>query len=208
MKKRIVFLLFFMFAASVCFANVIIKVRAVNPLDKNAVAPIHYFLPKEITPKDVVNHRVIFSESRSEEEIPEISEFEINYDETQGIYYVDQKIELLPKEIATLEVEVKDVWFIDENAILDLKEEVKNIEMLMEKDSSKKTDTVLDLRDEISNEINKISKKQKIFTINQVGVNKHIEVYRENIYSLDQLFLDVSMLKDLIKSVNKKEENL
>jgi len=105
-------------------ANVIIKVRALNPLDSQESAVINYPLPKEITETDILSQKITYSMDHSEDEVPPSASFKISFDETKGEYYIDETVVLRAKEVVTLEVHVKDVWIIKTSHIEQLKQNV------------------------------------------------------------------------------------
>ena len=49
--------LFLSFSSSDAYANIIIKVRALNPLETEEVASISYPLPEEVSPSDIITKK-------------------------------------------------------------------------------------------------------------------------------------------------------
>jgi len=187
-------------------AGVVIKVRAINPLNVETVAPIKYPLPKEITPDDIIAKRMRFSGKRPEEggeggdreNNAGTTDFKITYDKKEKYYYVDHDVTLAPKEIVTLEVEVKDVWSIQEKEIEDLRKEVEGGE-------SAESETAIALQEEIFKALDQIAASQAQNTVAKVGVEKHIKAYGKNMDMFRQAKMDVKMLKKLIKRAKKSK---
>src|SRR3989339_835274 len=83
-------------------ASVTLRVVAVNPSeDSNQTVPIKVYLPVEIKPEDVIYRE----------------DLDIAYDTQQGSYYVFGDYELKPKEVLEKEIELKDLWVIEEPQI-------------------------------------------------------------------------------------------
>lgn len=104
-------------------AGVVIKVRALNPLAAEETAKVHYPLPAEIKETDILGQKVTFSLERPEEEEPRKTQLNFSVDEKTGGLYVDDKVVLSPKEVMTLEIDVRDVWVIAPEEIDGLRQE-------------------------------------------------------------------------------------
>ncbi len=212
-------------------AEVVIKIRAINPLEIEAVAPIRYPLPQEVTPQDVIAKRIRFSGSSpalrrtGDKELPAVADsavvrpgspqeepdaagpralqeadFKIKYDKKNGYYYVDLEVMLAPREIVTLEVEVKDVWNIPQEKIDALRAEV---DALLAKEEVL-NETAAALKEEIGKALDQIIKGQQQGTVARVGVESHIKVYEKNREMLHQAEMDKKMLQNLLKKAKGK----
>jgi hypothetical protein len=106
-------------------AGVVIKVRALNPLETRESVILHYPLPAEITQNDILKQKITYSLDHSEDEEPPKAQFKVSYDEEEKVYFIDDEVTLLPREVVTLEVHVKDVWVIEEERIEALRREVE-----------------------------------------------------------------------------------
>ena len=106
-------------------AGVVIKVRALNPLETRESVILHYPLPAEITQNDILKQRITYSLDHGADEEPPKSQFKVSYDEEEKVYFIDDEVTLLPREVVTLEVHVKDVWVIEEERIEALRREVE-----------------------------------------------------------------------------------
>jgi len=93
-------------------ASVTLRVVAVNPSeDSNQTVPIKVYLPVEIKPEDVIYRE----------------DLDIAYDTQQGSYYVFGDYELKPKEVLEKEIELKDIWVIEEAQIAAWREDADEI---------------------------------------------------------------------------------
>ena len=108
-------------------AGVVIKVRALNPLDTQESVTIHYPLPPEITQDYILRRKITYSLDHSEDEEPPKSEFNVSYSEEEGTYFIDDEVTLLPREVVTLEVHVKDIWVIPAERVQSLRQEVETL---------------------------------------------------------------------------------
>jgi hypothetical protein len=108
-------------------AGVVIKVRALNPLDTQESVTIHYPLPQELTQEDILQRKITYSLDHSEDEEPPKSEFNVSYSEDEGAYFIDDEVTLLPREVVTLEVHVNDVWVIPVGRVQSLRDEVEKL---------------------------------------------------------------------------------
>ena len=131
MRKTIVPLLFAgiimaCWQVSMVSADVVIKVRALNPLDTKETAVINYPLPKEISKENILKQKITYSLDHSQDEEPPKASFKISFDEIEGGYYIDDEVFLLPKEVVTLEVHVEDVWAIEKSQIAELRDSSGN----------------------------------------------------------------------------------
>lgn len=199
MNKKIFFIrvLSFLIAAilyplSAIYADeVILKIRAVNPLKKEAPTPIKEYLPKGATPNDIIGKK---------------SDLAVDYDKEKGLYYVEGKMMLRPKEVLTLEVTIKDVWIIPDDKIEGMKNEAEGAVLGLSRVpniAEGPAETAVALKDEILKELNKITERQKRNTIAKVGAERHISEYWEDIDSLKKAETDIRMLKNLL--AKKKE---
>ncbi len=216
-------------------AQVVIKIRAINPLSEEAVAPIHYPLPSQVKPSDIIAKRMKFNSPhlpqdalRGGEEAPaaippreisskfpglspgnaphstgrvEETDFAVKYDKSTKQYYVDHEIKLAPREIVTLEVEVKDVWVIPNEQLEELKAQVEAMTAVHEP----LDETAEALKTGIFDALDQIVRSQADDTVRRVGVETHIKAYEKNQEMLRQVEMDKKMLGNLLKKAKRKE---
>lgn len=84
-----------------------ISIVAVNPSsEKMQVVPIRIDLPTEVTPKDVLDR----------------GELKLEFDDKRSIYYVYKKsVELQPKQTRIFRVTIRDLWFVKQGELDDLR---------------------------------------------------------------------------------------
>jgi hypothetical protein len=98
-------------------ASIILRLMAVNPADLEQAVPIKVYLPLEVKPEDVIYK----------------GDLGVAYDAQQGSYYVFGEYQLKPKETLEKEIEIRDVWLIDQSQIALIRQEAKEILSAFEK---------------------------------------------------------------------------
>lgn len=222
--STILLALFTGFCVTTAEGAVVIKVRAINPLEEEAPVTIHYPLPAGLTPEDVLAKRVARGKGLA---VP--ADFEINFGEDEKVYFVDYLITLAPKEIVVLEVEAKDIWTVPQKTIDGLKEQVEDLlkapppseEFVSEearpgRGSPKIPEflaaaagpdpVALKLKEEISRQLEEIIENQKVTAITQVGALGHIEAYQKNRETLQQVGMDITMLRNMIAAAQETQQ--
>jgi len=116
-----------------------------------------------------------------------------------------------PKEVVTLEVHVEDVWAIENSQIEELRNEVDGLlqaweEELLEdeagEDKDEKEETkefALMMKKEILRGLDQIIERQNKNRIIDVGVERHIAAYEDNMDELRQVQQDIVLLANLIQ---------
>ena len=210
-KLVLIWVFVFSWQAGMIYADVIIKVRALNPLNTKETAVIYYPLPKEISKENILKQKITYSLDHSQDEEPLKTTFQISFDEEKGEYYIDDEIFLLPKEVVTLEVHVEDVWGIERAKIEELRDEVGGLlkaweegspevqsgEEAVAKEETKEFAVMMKL--EILNGLDKILERQEKNQIINVGVERHIMAYEDNMDELRQVQQDIVLLANLIQ---------
>jgi hypothetical protein len=210
-------------------AGVVIKVRALNPLDSQEAVLINYPLPVEITRDDILDQKITYSLDHSEDEEPPKSKFQVTFHEEEGSYYIEDEVTLLPREVVTLEVHVKDIWTIDRSRIEALRREVEDLlsawdleddepgeeglndiangeeslegneEEGEESGDAETKETALMMKEEILASLDGIIAGQEANSILNVGVERHISSYNDNIRDLLQVQQDIALLVELMQ---------
>ncbi len=164
--------------SSAVAAEVVLKIRAVNPLTAPAETLVKEYLPKGVTAKDVINK----------------GKFRIEYDKAKDLYYAEQKVTLKPKEVLALQVEVKDVWIIPAKKINELRAEAKKVfaSKLRDPKGSKTAD---DLFAQINKTLDKVEARQPLNTITKAGAEAHMEEYWKDVESIKQAESDIKLMK-------------
>ncbi len=166
------------------WANVNINLVAVNGSEEKKDYPIHYDLPRELTPEDIVN----------------AGKLNIDYDINKEVYFVHGTVELGPKESKTVKIEVKDVWMIDPEEIEVLKKQIEdNVKFL---EGTKYYAAAEILGNDMTGRLDYIVGQQKTFTDN---VARRIEEYRSHRAILNEIRKN-AFSSDYFQSTYEPEE--
>ena len=172
--------------------DVVLKIRAVNPLQKAAETQIKEYLPKGATDRDIINK----------------GNFKVAFDKGKDLYYVEQKVPLKPKEVKIFEVVLKDVWVVTAEKIGSLKKDAAMVYAVKPADPSS-AKIAASLYDQINKNLDKIAARQTQNTLILIGPDKHMEEYWKDVDSLKQAETDIKMLKTLLEKkpeAPKKQE--
>ena len=173
-------------AATAAEAGVILKMTAVNPSQyESRDVSVKSYLPSGVKPEDIINK----------------GELEVEYDVKQGKYYVFKDVRLSPEESVTYEIEVEDIWKIDEAYLASLTAHAKDLS-----DKLRRTEysTVASKLDEmVSADAVTILKKQDAASTDKVAPVDHINAYEANKALLDKIRKDVGTMENLVIGLGK-----
>lgn len=193
----IILLVLFMGFVGTAECGVVIKVRAINPLEEEAPVTIHYPLPAGITTEDVIGKRVTRGKGPARP-----ADFQINFDETEKLYFVDHEITLAPKEIIVLEVEAKDIWTVPQKTIDDLRSQAEDLVKARPRGEGEEDvapdPVAVKLKEEIFRQLDQVVEAQEAGGISRAGVQGHIEAYQKNRETLQQVGMDITMLRNML----------
>jgi hypothetical protein len=189
------FILFLVFLSAVCcppflFAkNIVIKVRAANPLETKAKTEMKAYLPQGATPKDVEQD----------------DGFKFFYDKEEKAYYGTKKIKMKPKEVAVGKIVLSDIWKIDPEAWKASNEKLIALEARIQKlpDPS----TAQALQDEIRRNLSETIRREAAMTIDRVGAEKHIQEFSKTSKIMKQVEEDLEVLETLVRRAEKAAKN-
>lgn len=194
----IILLVLFMGFAGTAECGVVIKVRAINPLDEEVPVTIHYPLPGGLTAEDVIGKRLARGSGKG---LSEPEDFQINFVEGEKAYFIDHQMTLAPKEIVVLEVEARDVWTVPQKTIDELKNQAESLVKMQPRgegeEESGPDPVAVKLKEEISRELGQVLQAQKESGITQVGAQGHIKAYQKNREILQQVGMDLTMLRNM-----------
>ena len=173
-------------STSLSSGSLVVNVVAANPSStKPQTTRVKVFLPKEVTPNDVID----------------LGGLDIEFDATKSIYYVFRdEIELAPKEIRVYKVEIEDIWFVSQTSIDIMKmRATKLAEALEGSEYEKDTNKIVD---DIYNGLDEIVRVQ-----NDIGLSReqHIGAYRVNIKKMEEY---KSSLTDVEKLMIKRPDQI
>ncbi len=165
------------------YAGITLRLVAVNPANSEQTVPVKVYLPVETKPEDVLAK----------------DDLEIGYDTQQGSYYVHGEYTLKPKEVLEKEIEIKDIWVIDESQIGLLRQDAKSVV-----DEFKKTgyaEKAALIYQGIDKKLQEVSEMQKA---SAVSPGYHISNYRNSIGLLNSAKADLVAAKTLLAEVSPK----
>jgi hypothetical protein len=183
LKRRGIFILAFMmlsvtFVFNNAMASVVLKIIATNPSENNARrVPIKVYLPKEAKPEDVIDKR----------------DLQVGYDSQQGSYYVYGSYELEPLQVVERDIELRDVWIIEEAELTSIAAEAEKIkELLKDSEFTQRSDF---LTNSIISKINEIENRQAGSSTNP---EEHISEYRYNLELLKSAKTDLAVARSML----------
>jgi len=186
MKIRTFAFIFFVFGLLFyipAWAEITLRLKAVNPADSEKTVSIKTYLPLEVKPEDVIYK----------------DDLEIVYDTQQGSYYVYGEYQLKAKEVLEKEIELKDIWVIDPTQIVMVRRDAKAI-----LDDFKKTDyfdRAKLLYDGIEKKLKEIEAMQDL---SSAGPDYKISNYRTSLSLLNSAKADLVAAKTLLSEVAPK----
>ncbi len=182
--KFFCFLVFLFLSFSISEASITLRVVAVNPSEEiGQPASIKVYLPLEVKPEDIIYK----------------GDLEIAYDTQQGSYYVFGDYDLKPQEVLEKEVEIKDVWVVEDTQILALRKEAKDIFGVFEK--TVYAEKAASLAKNIEKKLKEIEDMQKIPVANP---SQHISDYRYCRNLLNSVKSDLVAAKTLLAEAEPK----
>lgn len=183
--KRLFLILFFCFVLflGVAQAGITLRLVAVNPSDNEQTVPVKVYLPMETKPEDI-----IYKE-----------DLEVGYDTQQGSYYVHGEYTLKPKEVLEKEIELKDIWVIDEAQIALLRQEASS--MFEEFKKTGYAEKAAVIYQGVEKKLKEISDMQKV---SSVSPGYHISNYRNSLSLLNSVKADLLAGKTLLAEVSPK----
>lgn len=166
------------------FASITLRVVAVNPSEESEqTVPIKVYLPLEIKPEHVINK----------------ADLDIAYDTQQGSYYMAGEYSLKPKEVLEKEIELKDIWIIEQKIIDDLRKEAKETFAGFDKTIYQEKAKVL--YSSIEKKLQEVERIQKVPVPNP---SQHISDYRYCDGVLNSVKADLVSAKTMLAEVSPK----
>ena len=160
------------------YKSVAIKAIIINPSESQTkIVPFKIYLPKEAKPE-----HVLFK-----------GELTVAYDTQQGSYYVHNNYEMKPKESKVIEIEMKDIWTIKLDELVQLRREAKKIYALLK--NTEFSDRAKYLVEEIEENLDTIEEKQETKAVNP---EVHISNYRDNLKLLDEIKKNLALTRTLL----------
>jgi hypothetical protein len=182
MGRRGLFALFIMFFVvlhtGMVWANVVLKVVAVNPSkEQQQGVTVKALLPKEVKPGDVVDS----------------VDLQVIYDAQENCYVAYGRFDLGPGETLERTIEIRDIWVIPNTEIEAVKKDLDKLSDLLE--DTRFSDRRAFLRNSIESKLNQIIESQKESPPNPEQL---ISRYRENLSILESAKADLILLRSLL----------
>ena len=158
----------FAVVSSAYAGKVKLKLSAVNPRDNEDSIEMRADLPSRVTTNDIIS----------------LGGMELRYDVKNDIYYVYEKIEFANKGLVEREIELDDIWQIEDKEITALEKKATELaDMLSGSKYSEKSAAELE---QIKEKTEKLKKSQAENSVSKVSVIKHIQAYETNLKDLQQ----------------------
>jgi len=154
------------------------SVVVVNPSALKKVIPVRIDLPREVTPKDVLD----------------TGGLALEYDDSRANYYVyKENVELAPKKTRVFEVVLRDVWFIPQEQLDSLKDYTRLvIDKLKDTDYYK---TSKPLADSIVTRLDEVAAMQNDDSLSR---KSYIGAYRLNLQAVGKIKEQLDRLEKIL----------
>jgi diguanylate cyclase (GGDEF)-like protein len=184
---------FTLLGAASGYASVTLKISTSNPSSFEAKEiPLKSYLPKGIQSDDVID----------------AGGLEVGYDDEREQCYVHKSLTLASKDSVTFEVEIEDIWLIEQGELDAL--EIAADSLAIELRDTQYAEVVLEIQKNIREKIATIQNQQESALVYKVGPTEHIAAYDANRAMLVVIQGNINDLKRLLSVVNEEkgaEEN-
>lgn len=169
-------------------ASIVLKAAIVNPSpDIEKEIELKVPLPKEVRPEHIISS----------------GDLEVHFDPQKSVYYVYKSFMVPPKGSVVREVEIEDIWVINEyKELTPLAEEAERTWIICK--NSKLANQAGFLKNDIDSKLNQIIQAQSKTALNP---QVHISDYRKNLERLLEIKADVESLNQIagrIKPISGK----
>ena len=167
-------------------ASVTLKVSASNPSEfQEQTLTVKSYLPKGIRPENVMN----------------AGGLDIGYDIKKGQCYVHQELVLPPKESVTFNVEIEDIWLVNEEELERQRNYTYKLrDQLLKSDYAETAKAVVG---EIEAKIQSVLDKQEENLIEKVPPIEHIGAYELNQETIGEIREDIGILESMVMALLK-----
>lgn len=167
--------------------TVVLNIRARNPSTYQAQEiEVKSYLPKGLNRDDVLT----------------AEELEIVYDDLKEQYMVTADVTLEPEETKTFEVEIRDIWLVDEDVLATFGQRAKEVAEKL--DGQAYEIEAANILERVQKNSAEIRARQEENRIPKVSTPEHISAYRHNQVLLDVVKDDVQTLEELLQSVGSE----
>jgi hypothetical protein len=168
-------------SAKVNAAQLILRIKAVNPIEKSQPIKIRTNLPQGVKPEDVID----------------LDGLEIGYDVQNDVYYAHKEIPLGPKGVESFDITIKDIWVISDNRLEALGAQARTLVVMLAASDSYNSANAL--RQQVEAGILKIREHQASNVIKPgVAAVQHIAAYEANMKALGRVKRDIGHIENLV----------
>jgi len=162
-------------------SQLLLRIKAVNPIEKSQPVKIRSNLPQGVKPEDVI----------------ELDGLEIAYDVQNDIYYVHKEVPLGPKAVEVFDVTIKDIWVLSDSLLEKLEQRARILVAMLVAEES--YDSANALRRQVDDGIQRIREHQAANMI-KPGVLpiQHIAAHEANLKTLGRIKRDVGHIENLV----------
>ena len=161
----------------------VIEIENPSKDQSRTVEPKHY-LPEEVKPEHII----------------EDQGFDMRFDAQKGQHYMTKEVTLKPAEVQRFEIEILDIWKIQQDEIDNLRDRTKRANDLLK--DTQYAQSAAYLVESITNNLNQIEQSQS----QEKNINEHISAYRVNKKRYDNARDDVEALEALLMVVKEEQE--
>lgn len=168
-------------SATVNAAQLILRIKAVNPIEKSQPVKIRTNLPQGVKPEDVID----------------LDGLEIGYDVQNNVYYAHKEVPLGPKGVESFDITIKDIWIISDQQLNALGAQARTLVAMLA--ASESYNSANALRQQVEAGILKIREHQAANVIKPgVAAIQHIAAYEANLKSLGRVKRDIGHIENLV----------
>ncbi len=161
--------------------KLVLKIQAANPSTSTPqVVEIRTSLPERITTNDIIN----------------LAGLELGYDVKSDTYFVHGQIPLAPKEIAVREVELNDIWTLDDASLQTLVARSQSMAEML--GGTEHAETAATARESVKAGVATILARQTENRISMVPPVRHIQAYEANRKALQEVKQQVGAIENLV----------
>jgi hypothetical protein len=159
-------------------ASIVLKVIAVNPSkEEEQAVTVKAYLPKEAKPEDILDK----------------GDLDSAYDTQQGSYFVFGEYTLKPGEVLERNIELRDIWVIQDAEIESIRLEAGKINSVLK--NTEFGERASFLIDSIEAKLNQIRERQKTPPANP---ERHISEYRDDMKLLESIKTDLALARSFM----------
>ena len=161
-------------------AKLVIRLQAANPADEPRPVEFRASLPARVTPDDILD----------------LGGLELGYDVKSDSYHVHGTQVLGPREIAVREVQVNDIWVLDEGVVGTM--ETRAGQMVQMLEGTRHEAEAAERRDRVVRWAAQMLARQRENRISAVSPMLHIQAYEANLKAFQEVRQEVGQIENLV----------